>query len=119
MVCDIDFIVITGNILCSVNDIPIVKPGILLYQRSLYWGSAPYIFESKLTKKPILVLKTKKTVFHLTSKSCLEFMYQLGYGTDDNSLVKTDFSFEDKNSVSLMAYIFSCNKCVLKRFIAD
>ena len=36
MVCDIDFIVITGNILRSVNDIPIVKPGISLYRRSLY-----------------------------------------------------------------------------------
>ena len=43
VVCDIDFIVITGNILPSVNDIPIVKPGISLYRRSLYRGSAPYI----------------------------------------------------------------------------
>ena len=31
VVCDIDFIVITGNILRSVNDIPIVKTGISLY----------------------------------------------------------------------------------------
>ena len=34
VVCDIDFIVITGNILRSVNDIPIVKPGISLYRGS-------------------------------------------------------------------------------------
>ena len=39
----IDFIVINGNDLRSVNDIPIVKPGISLYRRSLYRGSAPYI----------------------------------------------------------------------------
>ena len=32
---------ITGNILRSVNDIPIVKPGISLYRRSLYRGSEP------------------------------------------------------------------------------
>ena len=43
VVCDIDFIVITGNILRSVNDIPIIKPGISLYRRSLNRGSAPYI----------------------------------------------------------------------------
>ena len=39
MVCGIDFIVVTGNILhvCSVNvDIPIVKPGVSLYRSSLY-----------------------------------------------------------------------------------
>ena len=40
MVCDIGFIVITRNILRSVNDIPIVKPGISLYRRSLHWRSA-------------------------------------------------------------------------------
>ena len=40
MVCDIDFIVITRNILRSVNDIPIVKPGISLYRKSLHWRSA-------------------------------------------------------------------------------
>ena len=40
MVCDIDFIVITRNILRSVNDIPIVKPGISLYRTSLHWRSA-------------------------------------------------------------------------------
>ena len=38
VVSDIDFIVVTGNILRSVNNIPIVKPGI-----SLYRSSAPYI----------------------------------------------------------------------------
>ena len=43
VVCDVDFIVITGNILRSVNDIPIVKLGISLYRRSLYQGSAPHI----------------------------------------------------------------------------
>ena len=42
-VCNIDFIIIAGNILRSVNIIPIVKPGISLYRRSLYLGSAPYI----------------------------------------------------------------------------
>ena len=36
VVCDVDFIVITGNILRSVNDNPIVKPGISLYRRSSY-----------------------------------------------------------------------------------
>ena len=43
VVCDIDFIVITQNILRSVKDIPIVKPEISLYRRSLYRGSSPYI----------------------------------------------------------------------------
>ena len=44
VVCDIDFImIITGNILHSANDIPIVRPGILWYRKSLYRGSAPYI----------------------------------------------------------------------------
>ena len=40
----IDFIVITGDILRSVNDIPIVKLGISsVYRGSLYRGSAPYV----------------------------------------------------------------------------
>ena len=34
VVSDVDFIVIAGNILSSVNDTQIVKPGILLYQGS-------------------------------------------------------------------------------------
>ena len=45
VVCDIDFIVITGDILRSDNDISIVKPGISFYRRSLYRGSAPYILQ--------------------------------------------------------------------------
>ena len=43
LVYAVDFIVITGNILRSVNDNPIVKPGISLYRRSLYRGSDLYI----------------------------------------------------------------------------
>ena len=43
VVCDVDSIVITRSILCSVNDSPIVKPGVSLYRRSLYRGSAQYI----------------------------------------------------------------------------
>ena len=56
VVCDIDFIVITGNILRSVNDIPIVKPGISLYRRSLYRGSAPYILLQLLLGKQMLII---------------------------------------------------------------
>ena len=51
MVCDIDFIVITGNILLSVNDISIVKPGI-----SIYRGSAPYILLQLLVGKRMLIV---------------------------------------------------------------
>ena len=42
VVCDRDFIVITENILRSVNDNPIVRPGISLYRRSLYRSFAPF-----------------------------------------------------------------------------
>ena len=38
VVCDVDFIIITRNILRLLNNTPIVKPGISLYQRSLYMG---------------------------------------------------------------------------------
>ena len=57
VVCDIDFIVITGNILRSVNDIPIVKSGISLYRRSLYRGSAPYTLLYLLLGKRMLIIK--------------------------------------------------------------
>ena len=47
MVCNVDFIVITGNILRSVNDNSIVKPGISLYRRSLKQGSTVYFVDSQ------------------------------------------------------------------------
>ena len=59
MVCHIDFIVISGKILRSRNKIPIIKPGILLNQRSLNWSSAPYIL--------LLITFARETnVYHYT-----------------------------------------------------
>ena len=50
MVCDIDFIVITGNILRSVKNIPIIKPGILLYfTEDHYAGVLPHTFYNTIT----------------------------------------------------------------------
>ena len=60
----IDFIVILiGNILRSVNDIPIVKPGISLYQRLLYRGSAPYISLQLLLGKRIWIVIPGKSLY--------------------------------------------------------
>ena len=40
-ICDIEFVIV---IFCTWSTtVPIIKQGILLYQRSLYHGSAPYI----------------------------------------------------------------------------
>ena len=55
VVSDIDFIIITGNILHSFNDIPIIKPGISLYWRLLYRDSAPNILLSLLLGKQLLI----------------------------------------------------------------
>ena len=42
-------------------------------------------FESNFTKKLILVLKTRYSIVNINAKPSLESMYQLGFGTDENS----------------------------------
>ena len=46
-------------------------------------------------------------------------MYQLGFGTDENTKPKIDFSIEDENFVPLMACIFISKQYVLKQFKAN
>ena len=54
-------------------------------------------FESNLTKKLILVLKTRYSALNINAKSSLESMYQLGFGTDENS-PKSTFRWKTKTS---------------------
>ena len=54
-------------------------------------------FESNLTKKLILVLKTRYNIVNINAKSSLESMYQLGFGTDENS-PKSTFRLRTKTS---------------------
>ena len=54
-------------------------------------------FESNLTKKLILVLKSRYSTLTIDAKSSLESMYQLGFGTDENS-PKSTFRLKTKTS---------------------
>ena len=54
-------------------------------------------FESNLTKKLILVLKSRYSALNINAKSSLESMYQLGFGTDENS-PKSTFRLKTKTS---------------------
>ena len=56
VVCDVDFIVITGSVFRSVNNNPIVNSGISLFRRSLYRGFAPYILLQLLLGKRLLIV---------------------------------------------------------------
>ena len=71
MVCDIDFIVISENILRSVSDIPIVKPGISLYRRSLDRDSAgPIHFTITFAGQTIVDRYTGNIVILKIAKPC-------------------------------------------------
>ena len=79
VVCDIDFI-ITGNILRSVNAIPIVKPKISLYRRSLYRGFCSIHFTIVFAGQTNVDSYTGKIVkpgFHCTKISVAIFFINI------------------------------------------